>query len=72
MAKDQVVDSDAAILDDIGADMRKLRGEVRAGAIDLRIADSLANIAGKELKVQQIKLARQAFGHEQQKLLPPA
>jgi hypothetical protein len=49
------------LLDEITADMRVLYAEVREGGTDLKKADTLANIAGKALKSEQLKLARELF-----------
>lgn len=53
-------------------DMRALYDEVRVGKTDLKVADTLANIAGKGLKAEQLKLAREIFVNEKARLLPPA
>lgn len=48
-------------LSDIQEDMSKLYDEVRAGKMELKTASELANIAGKYLKAEQLKLARDIF-----------
>lgn len=50
-----------AILDEVTENMRALYDEVRSGETELKAADSLANIAGKILKSEQLKLARDIF-----------
>jgi hypothetical protein len=45
----------------IQEDMSELYEEVRAGNTDLKAAAELANIAGKFLKAEQLKLAREIF-----------
>jgi hypothetical protein len=41
--------------------MSELYDEVKNGTTELRTASELANIAGKYLKAEQIKLAREIF-----------
>lgn len=48
-------------LDDVQAKMSTLYAQVDSGEIELKKADSLANIAGKYLKAEQLKLAREIF-----------
>lgn len=48
-------------LDDVKADMSELYSEVRDGTIELKVASELANITGKFLKAEQLKLAREIF-----------
>lgn len=48
-------------LDDVKADMSELYSEVREGTIELKLASELANITGKFLKAEQLKLAREIF-----------
>lgn len=48
-------------MDEVKQNMRTLYGEVRAGKTDLKTASELANIAGKFLKAEQLKLAREIF-----------
>jgi hypothetical protein len=48
-------------LDDVKADMSDLYAQVRDGAIELKVASELANITGKFLKAEQLKLAREIF-----------
>lgn len=74
MADEKVVpavDGDLDALNEIALAMKALRLEVRAGK-DLRAADSEANIAGKELKAYQMKLARQLFSKEMLRFEPVA
>lgn len=51
-------------LDDVQQDMSKLYDEFRAGQVERENADSLANITGKYLKAEQLKLARDIFEAE--------
>lgn len=60
------------LLEEITSDMRALYKEVRDGATDLKKADTLANIAGKSLKGEQLKLAREIFISEKVINLSPA
>lgn len=55
-------------LNAIQNDMRALYDEVRDGKTELKVADTLANIAGKGLKAEQLKLAREIFVSEIEKL----
>lgn len=48
-------------LDDVKKEMGSLYEEVRTGKTDLKTADSLANVAGKFLKAEQLQLAREIF-----------
>jgi hypothetical protein len=48
-------------LDDVKADMSELYAQVREGSIELKTASELANITGKFLKAEQLKLAREIF-----------
>ena len=48
-------------LNDIKQDMSTLYDELRAGAIDLKTASELANVAGKYLKAEQLDLATAIF-----------
>lgn len=48
-------------LDDVKANMGLLYEEVRDGKTELKVASELANIAGKYLKAEQLKLAREIF-----------
>lgn len=50
-----------ALLDEVTTNMRSLYKEVYSGEMDLKKADSLANIAGKALKSEQLKLGREMF-----------
>lgn len=56
------------LLEEVVADMRVLYREVYEGHTDLKKADTLANIAGKALKSEQLKLAREVFISE--KVIP--
>jgi hypothetical protein len=56
-------------LDDVQAKMSDLYTQVESGAMDLKQADSLANIAGKYLKAEQLKLAKEVFAANQP--MPP-
>lgn len=48
-------------LNDIKQDMSTLYDELRSGAIDLKTASELANVAGKYLKAEQLDLATAIF-----------
>lgn len=48
-------------LDDVQSKMSALYEQVESGAVELKLADSLANIAGKYLKAEQLKFAREVF-----------
>jgi hypothetical protein len=48
-------------LDDIQADMSDLYETLKIGEMELKKAGELANIAGKFLKAEQLKLAREIF-----------
>lgn len=48
-------------LEDIQQDMSDLYDQVRNGDTELKAASELANIAGKYLKAEQLKLAREIF-----------
>lgn len=48
-------------LDDVKQDMDTLYDAVRDGVTELKTADTLANIAGKHLKAEQLQLAREIF-----------
>jgi hypothetical protein len=48
-------------LNDIKQDMSTLYDELRTGAIDLKTASELANVAGKFLKAEQLDLATAIF-----------
>jgi hypothetical protein len=53
--------SSFSLLDEVTQNMRALYNEVYSGETDLKKADTLANIAGKSLKGEQLKLAREMF-----------
>lgn len=74
MKREKMTDVDlemADILGEVTANMRELYNGVNSRETDLKMADSLANIAGKILKAQQLILAREIFVQEKSKLLPP-
>lgn len=48
-------------LDDVKADMSELYEDVKGGKTELKTAAELANITGKYLKAEQLKLAREIF-----------
>jgi len=48
-------------LNDIRGDMSSLYDSLLAGAVDLKLASELANIAGKSLKAEQLQLSREIF-----------
>lgn len=48
-------------LDDVKADMGALYEDLRKGDVDIKVAAELANITGKYLKAEQLKLAREIF-----------
>lgn len=48
-------------LDDVQKKMASLYAQVESDEVDLKKADSLANIAGKYLKAEQLKLAKEVF-----------
>lgn len=48
-------------LNDWEHEMSRLYDEVRGGETELKTAAELTNIAGKALKAQQLKLAREIF-----------
>lgn len=48
-------------LDDVKADMSELYEQVKSGDADLKTASELANITGKFLKAEQLKMAREIF-----------
>lgn len=52
-------------LEDVKADMSELYEQVKAGEADLKTASELANITGKYLKAEQLKLAREIFENNQ-------
>jgi len=56
-------------MDDVKEDMSTLYDEVRSGKVELPMADSLANIAGKYLKAKQLQLAEDIFLYDKQKVL---
>lgn len=57
-------------MDDVKQDMSELYEEVKSGTRDLKTADSLANVAGKYLKAEQLQLAREIFLEDKRKALP--
>ena len=48
-------------MNDIKEDMSALYDELRSGHIELKLAAELANVAGKNLKAEQLQLARDVF-----------
>lgn len=48
-------------LEDVKADMSALYEELRKGEVEIKMAAELANITGKYLKAEQLKLAREVF-----------
>lgn len=58
------------VLNEVTTNMRALYQEVRTGKTELKSADTLANIAGKILKSEQLKLARAIFLDDQEQRLP--
>jgi len=52
----------------VGADLKSLGSELRAGKMDITLAAELANIYGKELKAQSLILGERIFLKE--KTLP--
>lgn len=57
-------------LNNIKADMSELYDELRGGKIEIKAADTLVNVAGKNLKAYQLDLAEQIFLSGQPKKLP--
>lgn len=57
-------------LDDVKEEMSKLYDQVANGSCDLKHADTLANIAGKYLKAEQLQLAKDIFLADKSKALP--
>lgn len=55
-------------LDDVKSDMSDLYEQVKAGEADLKTAAELANITGKFLKAEQLKLAREIYEYNQPQL----
>lgn len=50
-------------LEDVKSDMSDLYEQVKNGSTDLKTASELANITGKFLKAEQLKMAREVFEH---------
>lgn len=48
-------------MNDVMEDMSVLYDEIRSGETDLKVAAELANVTGKLLKAEQLKLAREIF-----------
>jgi hypothetical protein len=48
-------------LDDVKTDMSELYEQLREGTVEVKLASELANITGKYLKAEQLKLAREIF-----------
>jgi hypothetical protein len=59
-------------LDDVQLKMSALYEQVESGAVELKLADSLANIAGKYLKAEQLKFAREVFRSNKPMQFPSA
>lgn len=58
-------------LTDVQQDMSELYTAVKDGTIELKNAAELANIAGKYLKAEQLKLAREIFVSHRSRVEPP-
>lgn len=58
-------------MNDIKEDMSALYNDLRDGKIDLKLAAELANVTGKNLKAEQLLLARDIFMSGQPIPLPP-
>lgn len=54
----------AKTMDEVKADMSELYDDLRDGKVDLKKASEMANVAGKLLKGEQLKLAREIFENE--------
>jgi hypothetical protein len=61
-------------LDDIQQDMSDLYESLKTGNLEIKVASELANIAGKFLKAEQLKLAKEIFTYHRSRgaLTPPA
>jgi hypothetical protein len=59
-------------LDDVQQKMSALYEQVESGSVELKLADSLANIAGKYLKAEQLKFAREVFRSNKPPMFPSA
>ena len=59
-------------LDDVQDNMSTLYTDLRADRLELKKAAELANIAGKWLKAEQLKLAREMMLRNYQPMLPAA
>ena len=46
---------------DVKSDISTLYNDLRSGAIDLKLASELANIAGKYIRIVQLEYAREIF-----------
>ena len=51
----------AKSLDDLNLDMSKLYDGLNIGTVDLKVAQELANIGGKLLKIQTLMWAKEVF-----------
>lgn len=51
----------AKTLDDLNLDMSRLYDGLNAGEVDLKVAQELANIGGKLLKIQALMWAKEVF-----------
>jgi hypothetical protein len=58
-------------LNDVQEKMSQLYSQVESGEVDLKKADSLANIAGKYLKAEQMIFAKEVFLSNKPTGLPP-
>lgn len=65
-------------LDDLNADMSALYDKLNEGGVDLKVAQELANIGGKLLKIQALMWAKEVFATDprtaaaSRNKLPPA
>ncbi len=57
-------------MNDIKQDMSELYDSLKSGQTEIKLADSLANIAGKYMKAEQLDLAREIFLSTQAKAIP--
>lgn len=58
-------------LADVQSDMSELYEAVKTGSVELKTAAELANIAGKYLKAEQLKLAKEIFVHHRERGVQP-
>lgn len=52
---------DVKTLDHVKEDMSDLYEQLKGGYVEIKLASELANITGKFLKAEQLKLAREMF-----------